>query len=120
MVLSLRETLSMKGQVWTVHDTKPNSYDLLVVLERGSVEPLGKFVPIDYSNVAVPKWDIPNESADLVTMNQGLHHLSYEEIPKFLSEVRRILRPGGLFIMREHDAKPPAKVISSIASLVKH
>lgn len=100
----------MRGDVWTVHDTKPNSYDLLVVLERGSVEPMGKFVPIDYSNVALPKWDIPSESADLVTMNQGLHHLPYEEISKFLGEVLRILRPGGLFIMREHDAKTPKAV----------
>eukprot|EP00026_Physarum_polycephalum_P000921 Phypoly_transcript_00922.p1 GENE.Phypoly_transcript_00922~~Phypoly_transcript_00922.p1 ORF type:complete len:1281 (-),score=247.58 Phypoly_transcript_00922:48-3377(-) len=106
LVISLRDALNMRGNVWVVHDTQPNSSDLLVVLERGSVEPLGTFVPIDYENVITPQWGIPDEAADLVTMNQGLHHLPREEIMKFLSQVYRILRPGGLFIVREHDAKP--------------
>lgn len=106
LVISLRDTLAMRGQVWVVHDSQPNASDLVVVLERGSVEPLGKFVPIDYGNVTTPQWDIPDASTDLVTMNQGLHHLPREEIMKFLSQVYRVLRPGGLFIVREHDAKP--------------
>ena len=110
LVISLRDALDMRGQVWVVHDSQPNSSDLIVVLERGSVEPLGDFVPIDYSNVTTPQWGIPDESADLVTMNQGLHHIPREEVMKFLSQVFRILRPGGLFIIREHDAKPADSV----------
>ncbi len=66
LVLSLRESLGMQGRVWVIHDSPPESSDLSVVLERGSVEPLGTFVPIDYSDVSTPPWTIPNESADLV------------------------------------------------------
>jgi hypothetical protein len=36
-------------------------------------------------------------------MNQGLHHLRPEQLPLFLHAVSRVLRPGGLFIVREHD-----------------
>lgn len=36
-------------------------------------------------------------------MNQGLHHLRPEQLPRFLDAVTRVLRPGGLFIVREHD-----------------
>lgn len=38
-------------------------------------------------------------------MNQGLHHLPQTELMSFLAGVRRVLRPGGLFIVREHDAR---------------
>jgi SAM-dependent methyltransferase len=106
MVLPLREALGMRGQVWVVHDVRPESSEIPVVLERGSVEPLGHFVLVDYQDVTTPRWAIPDESADLVTMNQGLHHLPQTDIMKFLGEVRRILRPGGLFIVREHNARP--------------
>jgi len=39
-------------------------------------------------------------------MNQGLHHLPQSQILPFLAQVRRILRPGGLLIVREHNARP--------------
>lgn len=37
-------------------------------------------------------------------MNQGLHHIPQTRLMGFLAEIYRILRPGGLFIVREHDA----------------
>lgn len=37
-------------------------------------------------------------------MNQGLHHLPQSKIMFFLSEVYRILKPSGIFIVREHNA----------------
>lgn len=106
LVLMLREALKMQGKVWIVHDVNSASVDLGVILERGSIDPIGEFVPIDYSDPVTPCWSIPDESADLVTMNQGLHHLPQNHIMKFLAEIWRILRPGGFVIIREHDAKP--------------
>ena len=103
----------MQGDVWIVHDVNATSADTDAVLERGSIDPIGKYVPIDYADPATPKWPIPDQSADLVTINQGLHHLPQDQIIDFLREVYRIMRPGALFIIREHDAKEvvPAKVI---------
>ena len=37
---------------------------------------------------------------------QGLHHLPQSRMAAFLREVHRILRPTGLFLVREHDASP--------------
>jgi hypothetical protein len=34
---------------------------------------------------------------------QGLHHLPQNLLPTYLAEVLRVLKPGGLFIVREHD-----------------
>jgi len=128
LVLTLRDALEMGGEIYIVHDVPASSLvgfkpvillnlslfdlsnniqqDLPVVLERGSVDPLGKYIAIDYTDVDSPPWKIGDNSVDLVTMNQGLHHLPYEQIMRFLAQVRRVLRPGGLFIVREHNAIP--------------
>merc|ERR1711884_159142 len=41
----------------------------------------------------------------MVTMNQGIHHIPLENLFGFLIEILRMLQPGGLFILREHDLK---------------
>lgn len=102
VVTSLREAIGLNGKVWIVHDT--NGADISAVLERRSLEPIGEFVPVDYE--FFEKIEIPDDSADLVTLNQGLHHFPQDKVLPFLREVRRILRPGGMFIVREHDATP--------------
>lgn len=126
----LRDHLQLKGKVWVVHDHEEsaaasgganskgrtsmmpahNGIDgseasLSAVLERGSVNPVGEFQMIDYAldddNFLR---GLEDGSADLVTMNQGLHHLPQNRLHVFLSEVRRVLRGDGIFIVREHDA----------------
>jgi ubiquinone/menaquinone biosynthesis C-methylase UbiE len=44
-----------------------------------------------------------NESRDIVVVQGGLHHLPNipEDLDRTLSEVRRVLRPDGLFVMVE-------------------
>lgn len=103
MVLPLRASLGMKGQVWVVHDNQ--SEDIPAVLERGASKPIGNLISIDYSQPGNIKLEIPSEGCDLVTLNQGLHHFPQHQIMRFLAEIYRILRPGGIFIVREHDAK---------------
>jgi len=46
---------------------------------------------------------VPDNAADLLTLNQGLHHFPLSHVRGFLEEVVRVLRPGGVFILREHD-----------------
>lgn len=102
LVLPLRKELGMRGRVWVVHEDCPD--EIPAVLERGSTGPVGEHVPIEYHSPG--RLSIPDECADLVTINQGLHHLPQGQLMGFLIEVRRILRPGGVFIVREHDATP--------------
>ena len=99
LVRNLVEAGAVSGHVWIVHDDLSG---LPAMLERGSEDEVGEFVFIDYKNPT--RLGMPDTSADLVTMNQGLHHLPQDNLIQFLTEVHRVLRPGGLFIVREHDA----------------
>ena len=101
MVIPFLKSSVVRGRVWVVHDTLG---DIPGAVERGSENEVGKFVHIDYENPV--KIDIPSSSADLITLNQGLHHQPQDKLMQFLSEIYRILRPNGLFIVREHDAVP--------------
>lgn len=47
------------------------------------------------------KYPIEDNSVDLIISMAVLHHV--EDIDFLLSEVRRMLKPGGYFIIREHD-----------------
>ncbi|KAL6051450.1 Accessory Sec system protein Asp3 [Balamuthia mandrillaris] len=107
MVQSLRDALRMRGEVVILHDSPGTDEDnLAAVLERGSVEPVGRFCFVDYEHLhnddALGR-EVAPESMDLVTINQGLHHLPQEQLVPFLRSIYRVLRPGGLFIVREHD-----------------
>jgi FAD/FMN-containing dehydrogenase/SAM-dependent methyltransferase len=113
IVLPLREALGMRGRTFIVNDVDAKEDDVPACLERGATDgrEVGEFVPIDFSDVSRPPGalaGIPDASVDLVTMNQGLHHLVPSQVPAFLAAVRRVLRPGGVFILREHDLDSPA------------
>lgn len=58
---------------------------------------------VEYRQIANDKIDLPADSVDLVTAFVSLHHLPFES--KYLGEIKRVLRPGGLFFIREHDVR---------------
>jgi SAM-dependent methyltransferase len=104
LVLSLRRALHMGGRAVIVNDRKGGDDDVACVLERCSLDRVGDLADIDFSNLLRHEMaSLHDASFDFVTMNQGLHHLRPEQVPFFLEAVARILRPGGLFIVREHD-----------------
>lgn len=102
MVLAFKDTFKMCGNMYVVHDDPGG--DVKHALERGSEKPVGEFVRIDYDDPS--RIALPDSCVDLLTMNQGLHHLPQQHLAAFLREVSRVLRPGGLFIVREHNANP--------------
>ena len=69
---------------------------------------------ITFHEMADPK-KIPLEtsSVDVVSAFMVLHHIP--TLAATLSEVRRVLKPGGTFILREHDC--PNKYIRSIINI---
>jgi len=111
LVLALREALGMLGRAWIAHDVNAKEDDVPACLERGANDGLevAEFVAIDYSNLCRGASSagllaaIPSGACDLVTLNQGLHHLVPAQIPNLLAAVHRVLRPGGVFLLREHD-----------------
>lgn len=115
LVLPLRRALGMKGKCWIAHDEF--SDDVPAVVERGSLDCVG--IQVNWHLIqAGPFLEVPDASADLVTIMQGLHHIPQQHLPQFLTEVVRVLRPGGLFIFREHDASPSLMPLLDLAHSV--
>lgn len=96
-------TLNVSGDKFIVHD-KFSSFD---IIETSTILPsrLGQRVTIDYDNVGIDFLkDVCDESVDLVTLYIGLHHFKNDDLHNFLNQVQRVLRPNGLFILRDHNA----------------
>jgi len=43
----------------------------------------------------------------MLTCYIGLHHMTVDQLQPFLASVHRVLRPNGLFIVRDHDVTTP-------------
>jgi len=76
------------------------------IMERGQLSALGRFVPLDEYAPLAPD-ALRDASVDVVTCVIGLHHASADRIDGFIASIARVLRPGGLFILRDHDAASP-------------
>lgn len=86
-----------------VHNQAP-SYSPVDIVERGQLRKLGKFVPLnDYAPLALPA-----QSADLVSYFIGLHHIEPERLAPFLDSIAKVVRPGGYFVVRDHDVRDAA------------
>jgi ubiquinone/menaquinone biosynthesis C-methylase UbiE len=56
-----------------------------------------------YKQIKDDHLPIPNHSVDLVMMMMLLHHINQDKKKKMFKEIRRVLKPGGLVFIREHD-----------------
>lgn len=112
----LAKALQLRGPAVFV-DEKPPSYSPVDVMERGQIGLLGGHVPLnDYAPLPAA---IADASADLVTCYIGLHHMTLEKLRPFLGSVHRVLRPGGAFIVRDHDVRSEdLRAIVSLAHTV--
>jgi FAD/FMN-containing dehydrogenase/SAM-dependent methyltransferase len=99
-VKALKKWLNLKGTVTLVHDKAPTNSPVDIV-ERGQLTGIGKFVALnDYAPIALPA-----QSADLVSCFVGLHHMAPEKLAPFLRSIALIVRPGGYFVVRDHDVR---------------
>jgi SAM-dependent methyltransferase len=104
-ISDLRKRLRFRGPVVLINDLAPTNSPVDVI-ERGGLKKLGVWVPLnDYAPIG--KTSVPDGSIDLVTCYVGLHHMEPELLDAFLTSVWRILRPGGMFIVRDHDVQTP-------------
>jgi FAD/FMN-containing dehydrogenase/SAM-dependent methyltransferase len=101
-VRTLRQQLKLSGKATLVHDVAPGMSPVDIV-ERGQIGKIAEFVPLnDYAPIALPP-----KSADLVSCFVGLHHMAPAKLTPFLQSIATIVRPGGFFIVRDHDVLTP-------------
>ena len=107
-ISALKSAIKLTGPVYLVNDVAPSNSPA-DILERGQIRKIGAFVPLgNYQPISSAY--IKNESVDLVTCYIGIHHAAQDILPKFIESIRRILRPGGLFVLRDHNAATPEMV----------
>lgn len=99
MIRPLKSRLEMQGPFYAITDRE----GLSDYVEAGFPRPYDQFIPLnDYASISENA--IPTASVDLVCMYIGLHHASVEKLDSFIVSIKRILRPGGTFILMDHDA----------------
>lgn len=63
-----------------------------------------KFIPLN-GYAEIKQNDIPDNCVDVVICLIGLHHIPENLLDGFIASINRILKPGGIFILRDHDCK---------------
>ena len=112
-ISELRRHISLSGNIYLTNDIVPDN-SVGDIFERGQISKIGKFFPLTYQPISPT--EIADQSIDLVTCHIGLHHCPTDLLPGYIGSIHRILRPGGLFIMRDHDVKDPQ--MATFVSLV--
>ena len=97
---AIKDLLPLQGPTFVVNDREP-SKDPADIVERGQLASVGTFVPLD--DYAPLDATVPDASIDLVTNFIGFHHAPLEKLEGFIDGIRRVLRPGGKLLLREHD-----------------
>lgn len=88
----------IKGKIYVVNESEPSIVDGLI--NASSIKAYDEYVPFNYHNPHLS--NIPANSADVITCYVGLHHFTPEGLDTFLSEVKRVLRNDGQFLLVDH------------------
>ena len=101
----LRKHLTLDGQLIFVNEVAPSNSPVDIV-ERGRLARLGSWVPLaDYAPISD---EVAGDSLDLVSCYIGLHHIDPPKLEPFIASIHRVLRNGGVLILRDHDVTTPA------------
>ena len=101
-VRHLKKALKIDGVIYLSNDIAPDNSPPQI-MERGGLREVGRFFELD-DYAPIPRATIGDESLDLVTCYIGLHHCPREKLVDYVQSIRRVLRPGGHFVLRDHDA----------------
>lgn len=101
-VKSLKKALGITGSIYLTNDTYPDNSPP-EIMERGGLGQVGIFFDLD-DYQAISGQTIAGESIDLVTCYIGLHHCPRAKLADYIQSIYRVLRPGGYFVLRDHDA----------------
>lgn len=113
-ISQLRKEIKVTGPIYLINDLAPTNSPG-DIMERGQLGKLGNFVDINGYN-PISSLTIPDASLDAVTCYIGLHHCPVAKLDGFVESIYRILRPGGSFVIRDHNVKTPE--MATFVSLV--
>ena len=100
-VSALRSDIKFSGPLILANDIPPSNSPV-EFLERGGIAKLGTYLPMK-GFAPLPPEIIPDASIEMVSCYVGLHHMTPATLELFLASISRVLKPGGLFILRDHD-----------------
>lgn len=102
-ISELKKHIELSGSIFLSNDISPDN-SVADIMERGQFKKLGTFIPLNNYEPISNEW-ISDDSIDLVTCHIGLHHCPPDILGPYLRSIHRILRKGGIFILRDHDVK---------------
>ena len=101
-VKPLKQALDLDGSIYLTNDLPPDNSPP-EIMERGGIAQAGEFFALnDYEPISPSQ--IADGSCDLVTCYIGLHHCPREKLHAYIQSIHRLLKPGGYFVLRDHDA----------------
>ena len=104
-ISELRKRIKVTGSITLVNEFAPSNSPADIA-ERGGLAKIGAFVPLaDYNPLPA---SIGDASVECVTCYIGLHHSPLDKLDDFVASICRVLKPGGTFILRDHDVTSPA------------
>lgn len=103
-VSELQDHIEIEDPIYVIHDAAPTNSPVDIA-ERGGIAKIGTFLPLD--DYAPLSAEIADHSIDVVTCFIGLHHAPPAKLDAFVRSIHRVLRTGGLFIVRDHDVTTP-------------
>lgn len=97
----LSDAVSFRHRPLFIHTDAP-SYHPLDIVERGQIRKFGSFASLnDYRPIS--KEEVSDESFDLMTVYIGFHHAPPKNRDTFIESCHRVLKRGGVLIVRDHD-----------------
>lgn len=104
-ISELRRHVRVQEPVVLVNDVAPG-WSPVDLAERGGLRKIGRFVPL--AGYAPLDASLADGSFEVVTCYIGLHHCPLDRLDAFVASIVRVLAPGGMFILRDHDVRDDA------------
>lgn len=98
---ALRRSVSFSGPLYVMNDIAPTS-SVVDIIDRGQIGEVGRFLPLG-NYEPLDAHGIAAGSLELVTCYIGLHHCPLDLLDDFIRSIADALKPGGRFVIREHD-----------------
>jgi len=93
MINTLKAKAGLAGPVAVVNENESR-------IQSGFPRPYHRFDKLTYDPLPANK-----ESVALISCFAGLHHCPPEKLNAFIDSIHETLAPGGVFLLREHDAR---------------